>query len=245
MKKFFTILLVVLTCVGINRAHAIATIPDQAVWITPADAKIGDSIEVNALVYNDADATISVLVGFTTNDAVIGNTSEIIIPAKTAKVATVQWKLPETSTVVTATITKASSTKKDVVAPKGLLGTVTIGGTARTTGSGILAKVTGAIEGYREHELQYFTALLVKSQAVLGAMTIKEVAVLIKGGTPTTSTTHTENETDVKKSAHTIDYVTFGYASAGKAFFSHKALYYVVLIVFVLFIIRFIVSRLL
>ena len=96
---------------------------------------------------------------------------------------------------------------------------------------GWVGKVVDTLEQYRLRELAYFTALLDQSQHKLGLTTINDIKAVF-GASDTSA-----------KGDHTMEYITLGYAMAGKAFFARTVLYYVTVILLTLFAIRFIVTR--
>lgn len=109
---------------------------------------------------------------------------------------------------------------------------------------GWTGRLVDTLERYRLRELEYFTALHAKSQEVLGVTTIKEVKTFFAPApAPAVPGTATTEDSKEEKPDRTMEYVTLGYAMAGKAFFARKALYFIVIILMALFFIRFIFKR--
>lgn len=256
MKKLLALCfaLIVTTALGTHAFAAPAPL-SATLWYTPSDATPGEVVELNALVYNDTAEEVSVTVTFSGNNVLVATTGTILIPTKTAKVATARWLMPTEKITLTATAAKVlSKAKKDVPALHGVLGTVVVGGTSALAipeippgVKGFAAKIVNFLEGFRLKELAYFTRLYDKSKEVLGTTTLKDVSTILQ---PDTAPKDTTTDTTVappeeKKPSNTMGYLQLLYATSGKAFFGHKAVYYVVLILAILLIFRFIFNRLL
>lgn len=237
--RYLSIILIVVLCLGVTRVSAVVpTLPEQAVSVAPATAKPGEPVTLSAVVYNNTKSTVTATVTFTSPQAVVATATDIVIPSDTAKVATAQWIMPDKATLITATISKATSSNKDLSTLNGIVGTVTVGGSGQV--KGIFAKVVAFTESYRLRGLEYFTALLDQSVAKLGTLTINEVTAQFKSKPATTDTTQPEAEA---MDGHTMDYVTYGYAYIGKAFFARTVVFYGVMGLMVLLLLRFIYSR--
>ena len=106
----------------------------------------------------------------------------------------------------------------------------------------LMNKMIAYLESFRMRQLAYFTELKEKHKDVVAETTIKDITTIMA---PDVSSSTTE-EADVsaeESNEQTIEYLRYGYAWAGEGFFSHRALYYVVVILCTLFIVRFIFSR--
>lgn len=105
-------------------------------------------------------------------------------------------------------------------------------------------KVLAHIENFRVRQLGYFTALKDAHKDVIAETTIKDITTIMTPTTPTTSPATEKSEVENEEShEQTMRYMKYGYAWAGEQFFSRKALYYVVILLLALCIVRFIGGR--
>lgn len=108
----------------------------------------------------------------------------------------------------------------------------------------VMNKVIAYLESFRVRQLAYFTELKEKHKDVVAETTIKDITTIMTPDTPATPGASAEAEVQGEKSnEQTMQYLQYGYAWAGEGFFSHTALYYVVVILLALCIVRFIFTR--
>jgi len=224
------ILLAVFLVTGAT-AHAAAALPTTAVWYTPANAAVGSAIVLNALVYNNQTTNASVTVTFTTPTATIGAVAETV-PSETAKTLSLDWKLPATSTVVTASVT-AATTPNDQSIPSllGTIGTVTIGTVTSTTvvdgisfpGSAQIsawfAPLISKIEPFRIQEADTFA---VQRDAIKAKVQMNAASAF----------------------SSPLNYLNLIYLTTAASLFGSQVLFYIVLILLILLLLRFIVNLL-
>jgi hypothetical protein len=234
-------------------AYAAPTLPDAKVWITPADALPTDDITLNAFVYNTEKQDITFKVSFKTGEKEIANAT-LLVPAESAKVVSAGWVMPEKSTVVTASVTSAlTKLKKDIVSLHGSLGSVTVGSIAAVPklsvpgGNTIKAwfgNFLEKVEVFRARKAGYFVRMREETKAKLGINNIQGVVKILTPSTPSPTAVPGDKpseEQEVKNDP--IDYAKLVYSSALASLFTQKAIFYIVFILLVLFIIRFFVSR--
>ncbi len=209
-------------------AHAAAPLPSAAVWFTPADAKAGETVTLNALVYNNEKVDATVTLSFSAPDAKIPAVTAAI-PAQTAKTISTDWKMPAQNTVVTATVTAAADKNKhSLPSLLGVVGTVTVGNAPAPLISGVsfpgssqlnawFAPFLGKIEAFRKKEAATFTALRDKTKKAV-----------------------TSNPSEVLH--HPALYGTLLYASAAATMFSSPLLFYVFSLLVILLALRFVVN---
>jgi hypothetical protein len=237
MKKIVAFIFVMLMSIGAH-AFAVAEVPKSSVWFEPSDAKAGESIQLNALVYNNQTVDAKVTVVFSNSAGTIGTTSATVTKA-TAKTLSVSWKMPAKSTVVTAKVTAAvNGANKSLPALIGELGTVTVGATAPliTTpdfsfpGSAKIKAWFGPlftkIDAWRVEQRDNFQELKAYSQ--------KKVDVKVDA---------TDKNAASKALGNPVDYLVLAYASAGYTLFASQALFYIAAALLLLLILRAIVNR--
>lgn len=254
MKLFITSTLVFVGLMTMS-VHAVATPPSETVWITPADAGATDPITLNAFVYNDTTDEATTTVVFTQGTAEQAKgiaTVTIIVPANTAKIATTPWTMPERSTLVTATVSKAlTKTKKEIPTLVGVLGTSTIGGSTPltlpdlTNAKGFVGKFLARLEDFRVNQAKHYAGVLAKSKAIVNDVAPKDIADLLVPDDPNAPTPTTEGEAFSvdQKTGHTAAYANMVFATAAHSFFDHKAAFYITLVIITLFLLRFIIGR--
>jgi hypothetical protein len=248
MKKIAAIILLLL-CIP---SYTFAATEQKDVWFDVAPGQsgststmmVGGDILIYARINNLTKETITYSVSFSVDGAVIG-TRVAPVPGYAQMAVSIPWILPEKSTEVTAIITKAvDKDKKELENLVGTIGTVTLTNAAVIVAPdissvrGFTGTVVTKVEAFRLKELQYFSALLIKSRGVLATTTLKDVSTMLQPD-PAPAVVVPE-----KKSNQIGGYAQLIYATGGKALFSHKATFYVVVVLLVLFILRFIVSRL-
>lgn len=250
MKKLITTFILALALFVPATTHALEA--NQSVWFTSVPtvsgeelaAKIGDPILIYANLKNTTKDPITYTLSFVANEKVIG-TKTTTVPGYTEQAASIEWKMPQTSTVVTASITKAlDKNKKEIATLKATIGTVTVAPVLempKVAVKGFVGKGLNYIENFRLKNLAYFTALKAKVRQELGGVTIDQVSSLIRTET-TVAPGQTAPATQVED-RNTTRYVVFIYATAGESFFAHKALFYIVSILLAFFVIRFIIRR--
>lgn len=242
MKKILFALLVFLFPLN---AVAITT-PSEGIWIEPKEAKAGENITLNILVYNDSEKTANVIVSFFETDTLIDDSGVLVIPPKTAKTSTVLWVMPKESKVVTAKIKSAlDTTKKPIPNMTGVLATTSIGGAQNIK----LPKLSGIkvffqknidkLEIFRVRQLDNFSEMKAKYQVAVEANKSTDVNKMLEP-TPSGGSDVIESE---KIEVNMLDYVKLVYASIGKGLFEHKSYFYIAVSLLTLLILRFIFSR--
>jgi hypothetical protein len=237
--------------VGEVAKAALPNAPAVSVWMTPAKAKKGDAVVLNAYIYNSTAKTITASVLFSTPEDDIA-TINLTLPAQSAKTATSDWIVPETQTVVTASVIKAvDANQKNIPELLGPIGTVTTG-TASTfsiESLGIGAKtwvgtVFSTIEPWRIKQADYFIALrdttkkelgVDESSDVLSQLTLqnKNPEVPALPGEERPAQTATQRAFPIGK------YGTLIYASALASIFASVALFYITVALLLILILRF------
>jgi hypothetical protein len=225
-----------------------ASAPKEAVWVTPADAKVGDAVELNTLVYNSEKQEITFTVVFSTTEPIA--TTTVVIPAQSAKVATGKWIMPKESTQVTASVTKAlTKLKKDITALHGPLGTITVGQAVRSipgkeAASAWIGRQLSLLELYRLKQAERYAALRDQLKEEIG---MTKPSQIIKDMLPESPTPVSEEEPKLEENSNPLgnayQYALYIYRSALAALFENKAVFYISLGIVVLLVIRFIFSR--
>lgn len=250
MKKILSIgIALIMAFVVVPSVFAAAELPSNTVWYEPATAPADSAITLQALVYNNQTSDATVTVDFTIPNKTKVATATALIPAQSAKTLSAVWKMPHASTVVTGTVT-AAVTAKHVSLPKllGVLGTVTAAPSVAPTTTTSMSSFPGSaqlsawfgpllakIEAFRVKEAAYFTDLRDKSKAAAG------LAIGTTIGTALTSQTPASDATN-QIFSHPGDYFNYFYASAMVPVFSNQIIFYIVLLLAVLLVIRFIVN---
>lgn len=243
MKKLLLVIAIVLGLA--TRTFAAAELPKAAVWVEPATANVGDAVTLNALVYNNQTSDATVTVAFSETAGTIATTTATI-SAGTAKTVSASWKMPAQSTEVTATVTSAvTATKKSLPGLIGKIGTVTVTGTVVTPNavSGIIpgskqinaffAPIITKIELFRLQEVTYFKNLKATSQASVD-QAAKKAAVL----DPAPDDKNTASEA----AGNPFAYIPLAYATVALALFANQAIFYIVMTLALLLVLRFIVN---
>jgi hypothetical protein len=210
--------------------HAAADLPATAVWFTPATATVGSPVVLNALVYNNQTISATVTVAFETSTPTVTiGTITASIPAETAKTLSYNWKMPSASTVITATVTKAvGSNGQSIPALLGTLGTTSVASTPTPLLSNLNIPGTSAIsawfattfanvEAFRNKEAVVFSAQRDALKSTMGANTTNAF------GNPS-------------------NYLLLIYSSTAASLFSSIGLFYIVLLLAVLLLLKFIVN---
>jgi hypothetical protein len=249
MKRIILTALFVLSAA--TAAFAAPSVPDAKVWVTPTDAKPTEEVTLNAFVYNTEKQDITFTVSFTAASKEIASAT-LLIPAETAKVATAIWAMPEKSTVVTATVTKAvTKQSKDLTAFHGKLGTVTVGTTTplskitipgQETVKGWFGSLMLNLEAYRARQEKHFAEARDAAKEKLG-LTVKDAAKELLSPEVPAPLSQGEEVKPVQEKNDPLDYATLIYSTLLSSFFANKPVFYIVLIILVLFVIRFIVGR--
>ena len=132
MKQFLIISALVLSIC----THAYAqTETASKVWITPSDAKAGEAVTINALVYNDTVSDVNMTVVFFSGvdpDATELGKATILVKTNASNTAAQSWTMPSIATPVAVAVSKAvaTKTKKTVPSLAGVVGTITVGGSS-------------------------------------------------------------------------------------------------------------------
>lgn len=248
--KYLLSLFLVLALILPSRAHAVT----ETVWFTqvpsdtPSKLAVGDPILVYAKVNNVIKDPVTYVLAFTTADKTIG-TKVVTVPGYTGQEVSIPWTMPATSTVVTATIAKATDkNKKELKALVGTIGTATVGAVPQgpdiTPIKGWVGSIVVKLEGFRVAQLEYFTTLKDEASTVLSRTTIKDVTNLLQPESPNQTTTEANVQVEKKDNGTTMGYVKLVYATAGKALFASKTMYFVAVILLALLIIRLILKLL-
>lgn len=248
--KYVLSLFLILALILPARAHAAA----ETVWFTqvpsdtPSKLLVGDPILVYAKVNNVTKDPVTYVLAFTTTDKTIG-TKVVIVAGYSNQEISIPWSMPTTSTVVTVSIAKATDkNKKELKALIGPIGATTVGaiveGPDITPIKGWIGTVIVRLEGFRVAQLQYFTALKEDASSVLSRTTIKDVTNLLQPESPSQNTTDAHVQVEKKDNGTTMGYVKLVYATAGKALFANKTIYFVAVILLALLVIRLILKLL-
>jgi hypothetical protein len=249
MKYILSLLFVVGIVVPVYTYAAADT-----VWFSPVPSetasvlKVGDPILVYAKINNVIADPVTYVLAFTTADTTIG-TKVVTVAGYSGQDVSIKWIMPATSTTVTATIAKATDkNKKELKALIGPIGTASVSvapqGPDITPIKGWVGDIVGYLESFRTTQLAYFTTLKSEADVVLTRTTVKDVTNLLQPETPT-STPETTVQVEKKDNGTSLGYAKLVYATAGKAFFGHKAAYFVAVILLALLIIRLIFKLLL
>lgn len=237
MKRILGVFLLALAVC--TQVYAVAEVPKSSVWFDPSDVAAGESIFLNALVYNNQSTDATVTVVFSTPAGTVDTASTAIAKA-TAKTLSVAWKMPKENTVVTAKITTATNpAKKSLPALVGTIGTVTVGPTAAPaeakpfsfSGSKQLAAWFGPlvtkIDAWRIQQHKAFVKLKTDTQNKIDSVEI----------------TADDKNSASKALGSPLDTVTLMYATAGSTLFASQALFYIAAILLILMLLRAIVNR--
>ena len=225
-----------------------ASAPKEAVWVTPADAKVGDAIELNTLVYNSQKQEITFTVEFKAGETLITKT-DVVIPAQSAKTAIGKWIMPKEPTQVSATVTKAlTKLKKDVPTLHGPLGTVTVGQAVRSipgkeAATAWIGRQLAILEVYRLKQAERYAALRDELKAELGVTKPSEVIKDLLPEAPTTAEGQEVAQNNPDPLENAFKYALLIFRTSIAALFENKAVFYVSLGILVLLVIRFIFSR--
>lgn len=226
----------------------------ETVWFTPVPSdtpsklNVGDPILVYAKLNNVTAGPITYVLAFTTADKTIG-TKVTTVSGYTGQEVSIEWTMPATSTVVTVAIAKATDkNKKELKALIGPIGTATIGAVPQgpdiTPIKGWVGNIVVKLEGFRVAQLQHFTTLKDEASTVLSRTTIKDVTNLLQPESPNQTTSDANVQVEKKDNGTTMGYVKLVYATAGKALFASKTIYFVAVILLALLIIRSIIKLL-
>jgi len=243
MKYFLACLLTLLLVVPTSLRAA-----DENVWFTPIPSETpsqlnpGDPILIYAKINNVIADPVTYVLAFTAGDKTIG-TKVVTIAGYTGQDVSVQWTMPEVSTPVSATVAKATDkTKKELKALIGPIGSVTVGVAPKEIDigpiKGWVGDMVSDLERFRLRQLKYFTARKELANEVLSRTTIKDVQDLLQPEPSVETATVSEVKVEKKDNGTTVGYLKLMYATIGKAFFAHKAVYFVAIILLGLVVIR-------
>jgi hypothetical protein len=242
MKYIFLILLIP------SLVFAQATLPKESLWVTPANAGPTDEIALNAFVYNTQKQQVTVTVSYSANNTEVA-TATVVVPAESAKVAVGKWTMPAKSTVVTATVTKAlTKDKKDLTVLHGVLGTVSVGSVTRKAIPGTdaakawVSRQLAALEAFRIEYAERYSALRDEMQSRLHITKTADLKKVLMPDVPAAATTAPNEQVSQPKN-DPMDFLTLAYRSTLASFFSHKAMFYIILGILALAVIRFFFSR--
>ncbi|GEM_PF-2327386 len=237
MKKILSVVIIFLSLTTV--VSAAATVPNTSVWFTPSTAKVGETIALNALVYNNQSVDATVVVAFSNVSS-----ATALIPAQTAKTVSVSWKLPAKNTSVTATVTSAvDKNKKSIPSLVGLIGTIDVGPSVDIIvptsnlsfpGSTVISKwitpLLSNIEAYRSKQAIYFSAERDHAKAAVDAVIVAAPVATVQNGLSS------------KVLGSPMIYISYAVDSSLATLFNSVALFYIVCILIVLFVLRFIVN---
>jgi hypothetical protein len=259
MKKVFTFapfliaLLFVTPVAAVGEAVRAAppNAPAASVWMTPANAKKGDDVVLNAFIYNSTNKTITTSVLFSTPESEIA-TINLTLSAQSAKTATSDWTVPETQTVVTASVIKAvDANQKNIPELLGPVGTVTAGtpSTFSIGSLGIGAKtwagtVLAIIEPWRIKQADHFIALRDKTKRELGVDVASDVMskFTLQNKNPEVPALPGEErptQTATERAFPIGKYATLLYASALASIFASATLFYISVVLLAILVLRF------
>ncbi len=254
MKKILSIVLAVLLVP--QSVWAIVAPDTSTVWFKSVPTatgqelapKIGDPILIYTAITNDTKDSITYTLSYGASEKTIG-TKTTTIPGYTEQAPSFAWTIPQTPTTVTATITKAiGKDKKQLPALTGVVGSVLISVNPSTPmpeigaqAKGFIGKGIAFVEAFRLRQLEYFTKLKVRNKDILGETTVNDISGLLQPEVP--AVPGGETPPPQIKDAQTMQYLTLLYATAGQSFFGHRVFFYIVTVLAVLFVIRFIFRR--
>ncbi len=238
------------------RAFAAPSTPERSVFITPENPKRGDTVQLSALVYNQGSDTVVATVSFLDVETEIG-VAQITIPPRSAQTAIVTWTFPLVQTDVTVFVTGATDSRGRTVSSMiGQVGVASFGTTPSMLFSreGVEAKLTALIafvfndiEPWRLRQAQHFAELREEKRFELGISTARDTysgyitttpeAPALPGGQDTTSYIPAE-----KQKLNVTGYATLLYATSLAKLFSSMILFYVVILLVLILIIRWIIS---
>lgn len=230
--------------------HAAPTQPGASVWIVPANAKKGDTVELDALVYNSAAKTVTVSVLFATPTEDIA-TVNLTLPEGTAKTATSPWTVPNGQVTVTASVIKAvDANQKNVPELLGTIGTVTVGtqksSVINVASFGVGAEtwfgsLIGIIEPWRTAQATRYVALRDATKHELNVNNASDIAGQFNApdapGVPG-GTQPNDAKTPSQRAFPIASYWTLLYASALAAIFASAALFYITIGLIILLLLR-------
>ena len=228
-----------------------AAAPTNSFDITPSGALPGDTVSLQALIYNAEKSDVTYTLVFSTPTKVI-NTQQTSIPSLGAKTIKTNFVVPKTVDSVTATIKKAViKSGVHVTAVEKPIGTLSVGPAASAQFPGFLQSVQkvpmiGAvyttIDSFRAQQIEYFTAIRDGAKIRIGS-SIDTLAggVIDKGLNATTGSTST---TDANANTGSfVDYATYIFSAMLVQLFSSQTMFYVVLGLLIIVIFRAIFRR--
>lgn len=236
---------------------AVATAPEFSVWVMPERARAGETVKLNAFVYNSTDVSATVTVVFKEGTETI-DTQTIEINRKTAVVASASWKMPKQKTQVTVEIVKAIDVKKKAIPQLvGVVATAPIKGSDTKSSLSLPSEVTlkrwagsvlDTIEPFRIKQAKRYKAVRDRAKAALG-LTTSEVSVAPNDtpeapAVPQTDQTTPEGSLSAMRELNIESYGTYLYGTVLSSFFSNIAVFYISIVIIFLLILRFIFGRL-
>jgi len=250
MKTFLVSLFVVLSLVVPVFAE------EEPVWFTPLPGKEilltapGDPILVYAKLNNISSEPVTYVLAFIAGEKAIGS-KVVTLSAYTAQDVSIQWKMPEARTEVIVTIARATDkNKKELKALAVPIGAVMVSlpePKSEFTFGPIkewVREMIDTLETFRIKKLEYFTRLKIEAKVVLSRTTLKDVDNLLQPETQTQSATDPTPQVEQKDNGTTLGYVKLAYVTIGKALFANKAVYFVIINIAILLIIRLVLKLL-
>jgi hypothetical protein len=257
MKRRLQLLSVVLIAVFFvsqSPVHAAAVLPPAAVWFAPAGAVAGSTITLNALVYNNQSVDATVTVVFSSPVSTVATVTKTVA-AQSAATVSVDWKMPVTNTVVTATVSTAlDKNKKALPALVGSIGTVIVGNsptpvitTLTFPGSTQLNAwfnpLLSQIEAFRAKEAINFTAARNTARVKLGLTAVPPPILTVpETPAPAVDIVHSSQGAASIALGNPGQYFTVLYTTALASLFSSQLAFYLVGGVLILLVLRFIVN---
>lgn len=240
----YTLVLSVLLCSQV-RAQGVL----QNVWYEPFNTAPGDSITLSALLYNKDPKPVTFTVVFKTPEKAIGEPVVVVVEGVSAKTVSVKTVQPQTIEKVSAEITAAiNSTKKDVAALHGIIGSTTIGVVSEkekqsfsfdtSSLKGIANSFHGGIEVFRKQQAVYFAQMRDSARQALAITPNATNDLFSSNGIPPEKDLTTK-DIAVYKTDNPFEYVRLIGGTALASFFGSATLFYIALVLLGFFLLRF------
>ncbi|MEI6022586.1 MAG: hypothetical protein WCQ32_01975 [bacterium] len=249
MKYLVYCLLGILASVSVVFAAA----PADSFDIVPSTALPGETVSLQALIYNAEKSDITYTVVFSTPTKVI-STQQTSVPSLGAKTIKANFVIPKTVDSVSATIKKAvTKTGTHITSLEKPIGTLSVGPATSAQLPGFLQSVQkvpmiGAVyttvDNFRAQQIEYFTAIRDGAKIRIGS-SIDTLAggVIDKGlNAATGSTTATTTDANANTGSF-VDYATYIFSAMLVQLFSSQPMFYVVLGLLIIVVLRAIFRR--
>lgn len=228
--------------------YAAPTQPKTGVWTVPENAKNGEKVELNALVYNSETKTVTMSVLFATPTDELA-TITLTLPAGSAKTATSDWTVPSEQTTVKASVIKAVDASQKVVPDMlGPIGSVTIGMPVKSTFSlgnfNISTKtwfgtMLSFIEPWRKAQAVKYAALRDATRKELNIDTVVDITNRFNAPDAPALPGQAKQPTPAQQAFPIGKYATLLFASAVAALFASSTIFYIAAICVILLLFRF------